>query len=109
MSWILAIDLGKFKSVTCLLDSDTNQTEFWTMPHTRLHSPPFLKNVAGVASTRERTLSRPPISTGCAPDVERPGRTDEWCVVLRKSFEHLAFDHVPGLKHRIVFLRPAFA
>ena len=31
MSRILAIDLGKFKSVTCLLDSDTNQTEFWTM------------------------------------------------------------------------------
>ena len=33
MSRILAIDLGKFKSVTCLLDSDTNQTEFWTHVH----------------------------------------------------------------------------
>ena len=31
MSRILAIDLGKFKSVTCLLDTETNQTEFWTM------------------------------------------------------------------------------
>ena len=31
MSKILAIDLGKFKSVTCLLDTATNQTEFWTM------------------------------------------------------------------------------
>ena len=31
MSRILAIDLGKFKSVTCLLDTATNQTEFWTM------------------------------------------------------------------------------
>ena len=31
MSKILAIDLGKFKSVTCLLETDTNATEFWTM------------------------------------------------------------------------------
>ena len=31
MSRILAIDLGKFTSVTCLLDTDTNQTEFWSM------------------------------------------------------------------------------
>ena len=31
MSRIVAIDLGKFKSVTCLLDTATNQTEFWTM------------------------------------------------------------------------------
>ena len=31
MSKILAIDLGKFKSVTCLLDTETNETEFWTM------------------------------------------------------------------------------
>jgi hypothetical protein len=27
---ILALDLGKFKSVSCLLDTETNQTEFWT-------------------------------------------------------------------------------
>jgi transposase len=31
MSRILAIDLGKFMSVTCLLDTTTNETEFWTM------------------------------------------------------------------------------
>jgi transposase len=31
MSRILAIDLGKFKSVTCLLETESNQTEFWTM------------------------------------------------------------------------------
>jgi transposase len=29
---ILAIDLGKFKSVACLLDTDNNQTEFQTIP-----------------------------------------------------------------------------
>ncbi len=51
MSKILAIDLGKFRSVTCCLDTDTHETEFWTMStdrpyllavlkltHTRLHS-----------------------------------------------------------------------
>ena len=31
MTKILAIDLGKFKSVTCLLETATNETEFWTM------------------------------------------------------------------------------
>ena len=31
MSKILAIDLGKFKSVTCLLETETNETEFWIM------------------------------------------------------------------------------
>lgn len=31
MSKILAIDLGKFKSVTCLLETVTNETEFWTI------------------------------------------------------------------------------
>ena len=31
MKKILAIDLGKFKSVTCLLNTETNKTEFWTM------------------------------------------------------------------------------
>ncbi len=31
MTKILAIDLGKFKSVTCLLNTETNETEFWTM------------------------------------------------------------------------------
>jgi len=31
MSRILAIDLGKFAWVTCQQDTDTNQTEFWSM------------------------------------------------------------------------------
>ncbi len=31
MAEILAVDLGKFKSVTCLLKTETNETEFWTM------------------------------------------------------------------------------
>ena len=31
MTRILAIDLGKFKSVTCLLNTSSNETEFWTM------------------------------------------------------------------------------
>jgi hypothetical protein len=44
MSWILAIDLGKFKSVTCLLDSDTNQTEFWIMSTDRHYMLAVLKN-----------------------------------------------------------------
>jgi transposase len=44
MSRILAIDLGKFKSVTCLLDSDTNQTEFWTMATDRQYLLAVLKN-----------------------------------------------------------------
>ncbi|MHB9068261.1 MAG: IS110 family RNA-guided transposase [Pirellulaceae bacterium] len=37
MSKILAIDLGKFHSVTCCLDTDTNETEFWTMSTDRLY------------------------------------------------------------------------
>ncbi len=41
MSKILAIDLGKFKSVTCLLDTETNETEFWTMSTDR----PYLLTV----------------------------------------------------------------
>lgn len=44
MSRILAIDLGKFKSVTCLLDSATNQTEFWTMATDRDYLLTVLKN-----------------------------------------------------------------
>jgi hypothetical protein len=31
MSRILAIDLGKFALVTSQQDTDTNQTEFWSM------------------------------------------------------------------------------
>ena len=37
MSKILAIDLGKFNSVTCLLDTETNTTEFWRMTTDRLY------------------------------------------------------------------------
>jgi hypothetical protein len=44
MSRILAIDLGKFKSVTCLLDSDTNQTEFWSMSTDRQYLLAVLKD-----------------------------------------------------------------
>jgi transposase len=44
MSRILAIDLGKFKSVTCLLDSETNQTEFWSMSTDRHYLLAVLKN-----------------------------------------------------------------
>jgi transposase len=43
MSRILAIDLGKFKSVTCLLDTDTNQTEFWSMTTDRQYLLAVLK------------------------------------------------------------------
>ena len=46
MSRILAIDLGKFKSVTCLLDTATNQTEFWTMSTDRQYLLAVLKNYA---------------------------------------------------------------
>ena len=43
MSRILAIDLGKFKSVTCLLDTTTNETEFWTMSTDRRYLKAVLK------------------------------------------------------------------
>jgi transposase len=43
MSKILAIDLGKFKSVTCLLDTETNETEFWTMSTDRPYLLTFLQ------------------------------------------------------------------
>jgi transposase len=43
MSRILAIDLGKFTSVTCLLDTDTNQTEFWSMTTDRQYLLAVLK------------------------------------------------------------------
>ena len=46
MSRILAIDLGKFKSVTCLLDTATNQTEFWTMSTDRQYLLAVLKKYA---------------------------------------------------------------
>ena len=46
MSRILAIDLGKFKSVTCLLDTATNQTEFWTMSTDRQYLLAVLKHYA---------------------------------------------------------------
>lgn len=43
MSKILAIDLGKFKSVTCLLNTETNDTEFWTMSTDRHYLLTVLK------------------------------------------------------------------
>jgi transposase len=43
MSRILAIDLGKFKSVTCLLETETNETEFWTMTTDRQYLLAVLK------------------------------------------------------------------
>ncbi len=43
MSRILAIDLGKFKSVTCLLETDSNETEFWTMSTDRHYLLTVLK------------------------------------------------------------------
>ena len=33
---ILAIDLGKFKSVACLFDTQDNQTQYQTVPTLRL-------------------------------------------------------------------------
>jgi len=44
MAKILAIDLGKFKSVTCLLKTETNETEFWTMSTDRQYLLTVLKN-----------------------------------------------------------------
>jgi len=44
MSKILAIDLGKFKSVTCLLDTRTNETEFWTMATEKQYLQTVLQN-----------------------------------------------------------------
>jgi transposase len=44
MTKILAIDLGKFKSVTCLLNTETNETEFWTMSTDRQYLLTVLKN-----------------------------------------------------------------
>ena len=43
MKKILAIDLGKFKSVTCLLNTETNETEFWTMATSRRYLLTMLK------------------------------------------------------------------
>jgi transposase len=43
MSRILAIDLGKFMSVTCLLETTTNETEFWTMSTDRSYLEAVLK------------------------------------------------------------------
>ena len=56
MSKILAIDLGKFKSVTCLLDTETNETEFWTMSTDRPYLLAVLQEVPA-RSGRDRVLS----------------------------------------------------
>ena len=44
MTRILAIDLGKFKSVSCLLDTTTNASEFWTLSTDRHYLQTVLKN-----------------------------------------------------------------
>src|ERR1700690_3861265 len=44
MSKILAIDLGKFKSVSCLLNTETNETEFWTLETSRHYLHTILKH-----------------------------------------------------------------
>jgi hypothetical protein len=41
-----------------------------------------------------------------AISLARKGGRVEWHVVLRKSFEHLTFEHVPWFHHSIVFLLP---
>jgi len=43
MTKILAIDLGKFKSVTCFLNTETNDTDFWTMSTDRQYLRAVLK------------------------------------------------------------------
>jgi transposase len=43
MARILAIDLGKFKSVTCFLDTSSNDMEFWTMSTDRQYLLTVLK------------------------------------------------------------------
>ena len=40
---ILALDLGKFKSVSCLLDTENNQTEFWTLSTDRRYLATMLQ------------------------------------------------------------------
>ena len=44
MTKILAIDLGKFKSVACLFETETNQTEFCTMTTDRHYLETVLRN-----------------------------------------------------------------
>jgi len=44
MARFLAIELGKFMSVTCLLDTNTNETEFWTMSTSRQYLTTVLKH-----------------------------------------------------------------
>jgi transposase len=46
MSKILAIDLGKFKSVSCLLNTENNETEFWTLETSRHYLETVLKHYA---------------------------------------------------------------
>jgi hypothetical protein len=48
------------------------------------------------------------LSTSCR-ELSAIRRFDEWHLVILNLFEHLAFDHVPGLKHRVVFLGPSFS
>ncbi len=53
MTKILAIDLGKFKSVTCLLETETNEAEFWTS------SDALLQQVDAYARSARHRTSNP--------------------------------------------------
>ena len=46
MKKILGVDLGKFKSVSCLLNTENNETEFWTLESSRHYLETVLKHYA---------------------------------------------------------------
>ena len=57
MRKILAIDLGKFKSVSCLLNTETNETEYWTLETThRVCIRPTLLALQGMKLFRRHGL-----------------------------------------------------
>lgn len=70
--------------------------------------------LAALKRKAPRARSTPKIVLECwnlfqlsfAQEFECHGYSIEWHVVLRKSFEHLAFEHLPRLHHTIVFLLP---
>ncbi|MHC4402594.1 MAG: hypothetical protein ACYTG0_23275 [Planctomycetota bacterium] len=71
MTKILAIDLGKFKSVTCLLNTETNETEFWTMSTDRQYLLTVLKNYVP-----DLVVVEPCGLAGWVHDVCTAGRSD---------------------------------
>ena len=44
---ILALDLGKFKSVWCLFDTDSQTTEYWTLRTDRPYLTTVLEELKG--------------------------------------------------------------